>query len=405
MIPYLLMIFLYALVAVVMAAQASFADFGILDWFNGMKWLRLHFVTLGMLVESFFGVMPLLTAKHYGLPRPDTRWDIWASLNVGIVLLLIGIPLTSRVPIIAGGTLVFIATILLMVQLGKMRSGTGSESSAGRKFYIAGMAYFLFGVLVGTGLFVDWADALLIIGNPTEVHIHSNLWGMMSLVFAGLLVDLYPIWAKRLLRSGSIQPLASPKSITRIFWLMTAGSFGLIFGPWFDTLYLTGTGLVLHFIASMWLLYNVIKPLRDSKEKISIGMWHLLISYFWLFGPIFIAPLIALFAPLPEDVIGAGAPQALVYGWTLQFGMAVIPYFFQRFFFNDENAELGGTKVSLILVNLGGVFLWASIFIGSMQGTLHGMAYLTWAIALVPVVIDLWKKVKEGMRGVETAVS
>ena len=140
MIPYLLIIFLYTLVAVLMAAQASFADFGISDWFNGMKWLRLHFVTLGMLVESFFGVMPLLTAKHYDLPRPDIRWDIWASLNVGIVLLLIGIPLTSRVPIIAGGTLIFIATILLMIQLGKMHPVTNNKPSAGRKFYIAGIA-------------------------------------------------------------------------------------------------------------------------------------------------------------------------------------------------------------------------------------------------------------------------
>ena len=397
MIPYLLMIFLYVLAAVLMAVEASFADFGLLDWFNGMVWLRVHFVTLGMLVQSFFGLMPLLVAHHHSLPRPETRWDIWALLNIGMVLLLIGIPLTSRVPIIAGGTLTFMATVLLMVQLGKMRPVTNQKPSAGRRFYIVGLITFLLGILVGTGLFTGWSDTLLITGNPAEVHIHANLWGMMSLVFAGLLVDLYAVWGKR--------PFFNPNAITPIFWLLTVGAFGLIFGPWFDTLYLTGPGLLLHFVATMWLLFSIIKPLRESKEKISIGMWHLIVSYFWLFGPLFIAPLIALFIPLPADVIGAGAPQALVYGWTLQYGMAMVPYIFQRFFFNDEQAELGGTKVSFVLVNLGAVFLWASIFAEPVRGTLHGMAYLLWAIALIPIVIDLWQKVREGMRGVETAVS
>ena len=405
MIPYLLMAFLYILVAVLMAVEASFASFGILDWFNGMVWLRIHFITLGVMTQILYGVMPALTARYYDLPRPDTRWDIWSTLNVGIVLLLVGIPLTSRVPIIAGGTFVFISTVLLMIQLGQMNpSGKEKKGSAGRKFYIAGLAYFLVGIIVGTGLFTGWVDPLRITGNATEVHIHANNWGLLSLVFAGLFVDLYAVWAKR--------PLANPKSINSIFWMMTVGAFGLIFGPWFigesvlvKWLVLV-PGLLLHLGATIWLLVNAIKPLRIGKEKVSIGMWHLISSYFWILAPVSFAPFVVLgIGNLPAATIEGTAPQALIYGWVLQYGMAVVPYFFQRFFFKDENAELGGTKLSLILVNLGSVFLWASIFFESIRSTLHGTAYLLWAIAMIPVVIDLWKKTQSGMREVETAVS
>jgi len=403
MIPYLLMAFLYIMVAVLMAVEASFSSFHILDWFNGMVWLRIHFITLGVTTQLIYGIMPILTARYYDLPHPETRWDVWATLNTGIVLLLVGIPLTSSVPIISGGTLIFISTVLLIIQLSKIRpSDTTKPASIGRKFYIAGLAYFLVGIIVGTGLFTGWIEPLHITGNAVEVHIHANNWGLLSLVFAGLFVDLYEVWAKR--------PLANPKSINSIFWMMNVGAFGLIFGPWFlgasplvKWLVLV-PGLVLHLVATIWLLVNAIKPLRG--DKVSIGLWHLLGSYFWILAPIAMAPFVVLgIGNLPADTIEATAPQALIYGWVLQYGMAVIPYFFQRFLFKNKNAELGGTKLSLILVNLGSAFLWASIFIEPLQSTLHGTAYLLWTISMIPVVTDLWTKVRTGMARVETAVS
>ncbi len=404
MIPYILVAFLYMLVAVVMAVDASFASFGLLDWFNGIIWLRLHFITLGVLTELLFGVMPHLTARHYNLPRPETRWDIWATLNVGIVLLIMGIPLTASIPIIAGGTFIFVSTVLLMVQLSKIRPTNDSAPSAGRKFYIAGLAYFLLGIIVGTGLFTGWVKPLLITGNATEVHIHANNWGLLSLVFAGLLIDLYEVWAKR--------PLANPKSIPPIFWMMTVGAFGLIFGPWFIGAYpivkwlLLVPGLLLHLAATIWLLVNTIIPLRGSKNGVSIGLQHLIGSYFWILAPILMAPFVVLgIGNLPNETIEATAPQALIYGWALQFGIAIVPYFFQRYLFNDKNAELGGTKLSLVLINVGGFFLWASIFIESAQSVLHGTAYLLWAIGMIPVTINLWNKTKTGMAKMETAVS
>lgn len=402
MIPYLLMTVLYITLAVLAALESSFSSLRILPWFNGMVWLRVHLITLGALTQILFGVLPFLTAIHYDQPRPKLRWDIWLTLNAGIALLLVGIPLVNALPIIAGGTLILIATVLLVVQLAGMRAQTpeaGSASAAprqGRKFYIAGLVYFSIGIVVGTGLFLGWSEALLISGNAREVHIHANNWGLMSLVFAGLLVDLYPHWAQR--------PLANPKSITPIFWLMTAGAFGLIFGPWFANNVLLVPGLLLHLVATIWLLFNVVKPLWGDWRAWTPGLAHLVFSYFWLLAPILMAPFVLFgIGSLPGPTIEASAPQALIYGWLLQFGYAVVPYLFKRFFLPDEPATLGGTWLSFALVNLGGVFLWASIFAAPVQGILHGVAYLLWTVSLLPVAADLWRTTRKGFAHLDPA--
>ena len=399
MIPYLLMALLYVTLALLAALETSFAGLNILPWFNGMVWLRVHFITLGALTQLFFGVLPAITAIRFHLPRPAIRWDIWATLNSGIALLLIGIPLVNRVPIIAGGTLIFIATILLMLQLFNMRAKgqttkKAGQGHAGRKFYIVGLAYFLLGILIGTGLWTGWIQSLGVVGNAKEVHIHANNWGLLSMVFAGLLVDLYPVWAKR--------PLANPKSITPIFWMMTLGAFGLIFGPWLANTYLLVPGLLLHLAATIWLLANVIKPIWGDLSAWTAGMSHLIFSYVWLLLPILMAPIVLFgVGSLPGEVIEANAPQALIYGWALQFSYAIIPYFFRRVFLPDTPAKLGGTWLSFATINLGAIFLWASIFIVPLNSVLHGIAYLLWVISLLPILVDLWKTTRDGMSRLE----
>ena len=401
MIPYLIMTFLYFVVAIVAALAASFSIWNILPWIHGTVWLRVHFITLGILTQLVFGAIPILTAKAHNLPRPKTRWDIWLSLNVGIVLLLIGIPPTNKVPIIAGGTLVFTATTLLLIQLAGIRAQSEKALAVneGRKFYIAGLFFFLIGILVGTGIFPRWNEALGIIGDIGEVHIHANNWGFMSLVFVGFFVDLYPKWAKR--------PLHNPKATTPIFWMMTAGALGLVLSPWFASTPLAGIGALLHTSSNIWLLIIAIKPLRGNKPAWTAGMAQMLVSYFWLFAPLSMAPFVifGIESILPAKLLETTTPQALIYGWLLQFGYAVVPYFFHRFFISEEKAELGGTWLSFWLVNLGAIFLWLSIFIEPIRGLLHGGAYILWMVSFIPVLIDLWKKTKTGMAKAEAAIS
>ena len=113
---------------------------------------------------------------------------------------------------------------------------------------------------------------------PIEVHIHANNWGLMSLVFAGLIIDLYPKFAGR--------SLDSPRSMTPIFWLMTLGAFGLVMGPWLKSLWFIVPGLVAHLTATLWLIANMVRPLKGDRKAWTPGMWHLITSYTWILVPV-----------------------------------------------------------------------------------------------------------------------
>ncbi|MBK7199017.1 hypothetical protein [Candidatus Amarolinea dominans] len=395
--PYFLFALLYIMLAVLAALDSSLASLNLLPWFNGLRWLRVHLITLGTLTEIIFGLLPILVATRSGRPRPSIRWDIWLILNAGLLTLLVGIPLVNTPLIFVGGTLVFVATSMLVQHVHELRGAAvtpARTAPSGRIFYLAGLSYFLLGIIVGTGLWMGWGEWLRI-AVPIEVHIHANNWGFMALVFAGLIVDLYPDFAGR--------SLAWPQSLKPIFWMMTLGALLLVLGPWVQSTWFTVPGILLHLSATGWLLLNVIKPLRGERSAWGPGLWHLLTSYVWIIAPVLVAPLIILKVPgFPGAGIEQNAPQALIYGWVLQFAYALLPYLFTRFFLPNEPAKLGGNWFTLLTVHLGGVFLWASIFITDSYTVLHGTAYALWAASLIPIVFDLWRIARKGWSRLES---
>jgi hypothetical protein len=393
--PYLLMTLLYLSLAVLAAFDSSLTAFTITPWFNGLRWLRVHLITLGTFTELFFGLLPLVAAIHAKQPKPQTRWDIWLSLNSGLLILLVGIPLINGGLIFVGGLLVFIATGLLVLHLNTLQLGANTTGpTAGRKFYLAGLLYLMLGTSIGTGLWLGWASVLNI-AIPIEVHIHANSWGFMSLLFAGLLVDLYPDFAGR--------PLAWPRAVRPIFWLLVVGAGGLVLGPWLKAEPFTVGGILLYFTGTIWLLLNLIKPLLGERAMWSAGLWQILTAYVWVFAPVVAAPMMLLKLPgFPAAGIEQNAPQALIYGWVLQFGCALLPYVFERIFLPTQFAprsgnRLGGRWLSLIAIHLGGICLWAGIFITGTQATLNGLAYLFWGGALLLLALDLWRIARAGL--------
>jgi cytochrome c oxidase cbb3-type subunit I len=373
--PFLLMAVFYLVVALIGAVDAALTSFTLLPWFVGLPWLRIHFITLGVFTEAAFGVLPAFVSARAGTAKPSTRWDIWLILNAGLVVLLAGIPSINRALIITGGTLVFVAVTLLIVQLRSLGTGQ-SKGSGSLKFYLAGLAYLLVGILVGTGLWVGWNEPLRL-GVPKEVHIHANSWGFASLVFAGLLIDLLPA-----LTGVS---LAGRRTLAAIFWSMSLGALGLVLGPWMNgNLVVMVPGLVLHVVATVWLLVLIVQSLQRHGLFASAGAWHLVVSYVWILLPVLVAPLIILgVSGIPGADIEATAPQALIYGWMLQFLYAVAPYFTARWLLHNEKARLGGNWLSLITVNLGGIFIWASIFLLDVRDPLHAIAYVLFGVSLV----------------------
>ena len=389
-IPYLLTTLLYTFVALFAAADASLVSLNLASAFPALRWVRVHFITLGILSQVIFGLLPLLVASLSKKPRPAVRWDIWLTLNAGLVALIAGFSSVNHPMIFAGGTLIFIAATLLLLQLWNVRGG---DAPASLKFYITGIFYLLVGIIIGTGLWLNWSEALYI-KVPLEAHIHANSWGFMSLVFAGLLVDFIPMITGR--------PLGSAKDVFLIYWGMTLGAFGLVLGPWLGgSLPPTVSGLILHLAATIWLMVLMGRALKASGRLTSAGGWHLLASYAWILLPVLVAPLILLkfIAGGPVESI---APQALIYGWVLQFGIALVPYIARRFFLKEENPRLGGHWGSLAGVTLGSLFVWVSIFLVDIRGLLYGIGFALYALAMIYPVKELFEIVRDGLKKIET---
>ncbi len=390
-IPYLLTTLIFTFVAILAAADASLVSINLVSAFPALRWVRVHFVTLGILSQVIFGLLPLLTASLSKKPRPAMRWDIWLTLNVGFVALIAGFGGMNHPMIFAGGTLIFISATMLLIQLWNVRGGDAPESL---KFYITGMFYLLVGIIIGTGLYLNWSETLYIL-KPLETHIHANSWGFMSLVFAGLLVDFVPMITGR--------PLGTTKNVSLIYWGMTLGAFGLVLGPW-----LGGSkppllsGLVLHVSSTVWMLVMTVQAFKASGKLNSAGAWHLVSAYVWIIAPIMAAPLIML-GVVPAGPIESTAPQALIYGWVLQFGIALIPYIARRFFLREENPQLGGSGLSLTTATAGSLFVWASIFIVPARGVLYGIGFALYAIALIQPLKELAEIARIGLQKAEAA--
>lgn len=402
--PYYLMTLLYLSLAVLAALDTSLVNLSVLSSFPGQRWLLVHTITLGALVELLFGLAPDLTAALSRLPRPAFRWSTWFLLNVGLIVLYAGMPLINAPLIITGGTLVFLAAGLLIMQLvgltGKVAAVESdldasqdewATPSPGVRFYIAGLAYLLVGILVGTGLWLGWSEPLRIV-TPKEVHVHSNLWGFASMILAGVLFDLYP--------SLTGHQLAKPGMITSVFWLMAVGALGMVSGPWLAMDTFTVVGLVLHTAGTVLMLFMVIKPLWGKWSEWTPGVWHLMLAYVWFMLAVVVAPLVVAGGVVGAEVAGSGGP-ILIFGWILQLGFALIPFLFKRSFVPGQPARLGGTAFSLIAINGGSVLYWISLFLAAGRSPLRGVAYLLWIISLLPIVSALRNDLDGALQGIQ----
>jgi hypothetical protein len=388
-IPYLLTTLLYIFVAVLIAADASLISVDLIAAFPALRWVRVHFITLGIISQVVFGLLPILVASLAKKPKPSFRWDIWLALNVGFVALVAGFTGANHSMIFAGGTLIFIAATLLLHQLWYVRGG---DAPASLKFYITGVLYLLVGIIIGTGLWLNWSEALYI-KVPLEAHIHANSWGFMSLVFAGLLVDFIPMITGR--------PIGGKNTLNYIYWGMTLGAFGLVLGPWLGgSRPPTVAGLLLHISATVLLVISMGRALKSSSRLSTAGGWHLLSSYTWILLPVLIAPAILL-GFIKGGPVESTAPQALIYGWVLQFGVALVPYVARRFFLKADSPQLGGSWLSLAGVTLGSIFVWASIFLVDMRGLLYGIGFALYALAMIPPLKELFEIARDGFKKIE----
>lgn len=380
--PYLATVLLFLSLAMLGAVDAALTSAGWIEWFNGLRWLRVHFINIGVLAEMIFGVLPLLAAEKSGHKQPAIRWDIWSLLTGGMVILLIGMPLINAALIISGGTLILLAAVLLMHQLIRLHGAARVQSLP---FYVVGLTFLLIGAFLGMGIWLGWGTWLRL-ATVKEVHVHANLWGFLSPMYAGLLVDLFPKLAGRSMAWGT--------RAWGIAVLMGLGALGMVVGPWIQTDALTSGGLILHTAGTLWLLVSIIKPLVRTGQLRTPGILHLVTAYIWFLIPVIIAPLIVANAPnFPVAEVSSNGGPILIYGWALQFSFALIPYLAGQGFHPDNEAKPAGSWLSLIGLHAGGVAYWLGLFLTADQGWLHALAFSLWALSMLPVLGSLWHRI------------
>ena len=372
--PFLFMVLLYALIAVLEALQVAIIYLFHTPVLINFSWFRIHFITLGMITQIIFGSIPMLIGWRKNI-KVKTNWYMWLLLNSGLVALILGFSQNNEAFIVSGGLLIFLATLVLILEIIKVVNLSDFKiTSINNLFYITGLLYLFIGIIVGTGILLGWSDVL---HNKSilETHIHANNWGFLSLTFTGIIIDFFPSFFN--------EELFEPQVEKIIYILMTLGAFGLVFGPWTGWVLLLVPGLLMHLTATLLLLYGLVKFAVHNSRLKDIGLLHFISSYTWMIAPVVVSPFVLFKVSGFEN-----APQALIYGWVLMVGIAIIPYFITRSFFPIIKPSLGGNWITLIFLHIGAMLLWINIFTND-SSLFHGLAYIAWFIALVAFFIEL----------------
>jgi hypothetical protein len=83
---------IYLIVALLSLVDYVLALFGLIQPLGNLYWFRLHLITIGVLAQAVFGILPLLLAKRLGVAAPGQTisWFLFGALNIGLLLLAFG---------------------------------------------------------------------------------------------------------------------------------------------------------------------------------------------------------------------------------------------------------------------------------------------------------------------------
>ena len=381
--PFLAMAALYLTVGFLAVVARLGVDAGLLETLPRLRWLTIHFVTIGGLTMALFGTLPTLA----GLDDDRGRWRQWLLLNAGYPFVLLGMATATTLVTVAGATAVLFALGHLTWRVGRdaARDGLGRFYRVAPWFLVAGIL-LAFGMLLGVhgpgGYF-----------GSIEGHVHANVWGFLGVVAAATLLGLLPDL------TGA--PLRSPRLRRVTFWGLTLGAVGLVLGPWLAQHVLTFGGLAAYVVGTVALLANVVGTARDGDALRDARVGHVLGAYLWLVFPVPWAPFVLLAPDLVAGpVIERAAITGLVFGWMLQLAMAFLP---------AAIAGVDGTPgtgldaaprpswAGVLAVNLGVAAIWATAVPGLPVASdpLLTVGYGLVALAWGHLVALLWRAVED----------
>jgi cytochrome c oxidase cbb3-type subunit 1 len=390
--PFLLIAGLYLSVGLLAVVGRLSVEFGALDSLPRLRWLTIHFVTIGGLTQALFGALPALVSSADAPTAATTRnrWFQWLTLNGGYPLVLIGMATGDTTTAVVGATLVLVALGGLLVTV--FRTSTSGDQRT--RFFRTAPWFLVVGILAAFGMLLNRHGPGGYFGS-IEAHVHANVWGFLALVAAGALLMSIPHLFGAELRYPRL------RSVT--YWGITAGAAGLVAGPWLARHELTMGGLAVYVVGTVALLANVVGTYRAGDRTHTRRFALVLGAYLWLAFPVPWAPLVLLFPEaVPGSAIELAAIDGLVFGWMLQLAMAFLPAV--AVVLRNESAEVGSqlntatgvvgppSWLQIASVNVGMLALWATAMppLEAVAASLTLVGYLLIAVGWGFLVVDLW---------------
>lgn len=390
--PFLLVAGLYLLVGLLAVVGRLGVELELLGALPRLRWLTIHFVTIGGLTQALFAALPTLAGARSATSPPSARnrWVQWLSLNAGYPLVLLGMATGDTTTAVVGATLVLVALGALLVTVYRV-SGSGDSRT---RYFRTAPWFLVVGIFAAFGMLLNVHGPGGYFGS-IEAHVHANVWGFLALVAAGALLTTAP----RLFGAE----LRYPRLCDVTYWGLAVGAAGLVAGPWLARHELTMGGLVVYVVGTVALLVNVVGTYRAGDRTRTRRLALILGAYLWLAFPVPWAPLVLLF---PETVPGAAielaAIDGLVFGWMLQLAMAFLPAL--TIVLRDADGAFSTqlhaastfvgrpSWLQIASVNLGMLALWGTAMppLGSVADSLTLVGYLLIAVAWTFLVVDLW---------------
>ncbi|MGE5335434.1 MAG: hypothetical protein ACM3N4_12085 [Nitrososphaerota archaeon] len=380
--PFYLMAGVYLVLDVLALAAMALMLAGVIAPIPGLVWLRIHLLTIGVVVQVVLGALPQLIGARLGTRPPGRLMNIilWLLVNVSLAVLIYSMPLglAQLASIAAGG--IFLAIVLMLATLHRQGACPPVGRRAGILLFVAGPLFFLIGIFMAVSMLLHWPAPGGFFGQ-IEGHVHANVWGFLAMVVAGFLLERIPAALGR--------PLRWPRLVSATAWLLILGALGLVAGPWLGIMALTMGGIAIYIIGTVLLVANLAAT-AIAARRWSANIGHLLIAYLWMVVPAAVAPIILeLTGKLPSGSVEAAAVSGLIAGWVLQIVLGALPLRLRDI--RHRTSGWDGSWLSVALLNLGALFIWIAAFMPSadVAGSLTIAGYALVAVASVPPLVAI----------------